>query len=122
MKNLLSGGEYLMAKQNKYTVSWSGKYPTFYLGEWTIKKNNDDVTYFLPTELRTRPAFTYGTYPVWEENPFTLVQQWAEDGYQIAEWIRINLYWLQLMADEDIDYATIYNAFHEKDFRTSRYL
>ena len=111
-----------MAKANKYKATWSGKQPCPYLGEWTITKNGEDITYFLPSNLRIVPAFTYGTYPVWEENPFTPVQQYAEDGFKIAEWIRFNLYWLQLMADEDIDYESIYNTFHASDFRTSRYL
>lgn len=108
--------------KNKFTVKWSGKYPMPYLGEWTIKKNGKDITYFLPTDKRTVPAFTYGEYPVWEENPYAEVQQFATDGYKMPEWIQRNRYWMQLMCDADEDYAAIYLAFHEFDFRTSRYM
>ena len=121
--NLLKDGDDNMAtSKNKFKVEWTGKYPRLYLGEWHIYKNGKLVDQFLPTNLRTIPAFTYGEYPVWEENPFASVQQFVTDGYEIPEWIQKNLFWLQLIADEDEDYRDIYLAFHEFDFRTSRYL
>lgn len=111
-----------MPAANKFKVEWTGKPPHLYLGEWKIYKNNEDITYFFPTDLRTMPAFTYGEYLVWEEAPFAAVQQFVTDGYPMPEWIMKNKYWLQLMVDDDQDYAKIYLAFHEFDFRTSTYL
>lgn len=107
---------------NKYKVEWTGSYPNPYLGEWKVYKNGNNITQFLPTDKRTIPAFTYGEYQVWEESQYATVTQFTTDGYKMPEWIRENLYWLQLMADTDADYAALYNAFHEFDFRTSRYI
>lgn len=108
--------------KNKFTATWTGRYPMLYLGEWKIKKNGKSIDQFFPTDLRTIPAFTYGEYPVWEESPYAAVQQFATDGYHMPEWIQKNRYWMQLMCDTDEDYASIYLAFHENDFRTSRYI
>lgn len=109
--------------QSKYKVEWTGECPCKYLGEWKIYKNNNDVTFLLPTALRNRPAYTYGEYPVWEEQPFdTYVQQYVTDGCHTPEWIQANLYWLVLVGDNPEDFLAIYNAFHEKDFRTSRWM
>lgn len=110
------------AKTNKFEAEWTGKYPRPYLGEWKLKKNGNDVSQFIPTNLKIMPMFTYGEYQVWEENPFAAVQQFATDGYAIPEWIQKNLYWLQLIADEDQDYASLFLAFHAQDFRTTRYI
>lgn len=109
-------------KKNKFKVEWTGKYPWLWKGEWHVYKNDKCVDQFVPTDKRIVPAFTYGEYPVWEENPYTPVQQFVTDGYAMPEWIMLNKYWLQLIADEDEDYAAIYLAFHEFDFRTSRYM
>lgn len=106
-------------KQNKYTVEWTGKPPRMWMGQWHIKKNGQSIDQFLPTDKRCVPAFTYGEYPVWEQMPFVPVQQFVTDGYRMPEWIQENMYWLQLMCDEDIDYQSIYLAFHEFDFRTT---
>lgn len=110
------------SKKNKFRAEWTGKFPAPYLGEWHLYKNNQLVDQFFPTDKRCIPAFTYGEYPVWEECKFAAVQQFATDGYKMPEWIQLNLYWLQLVCDEDEDYASVYLAFHEFDFRTSRYL
>lgn len=107
---------------NKFKAEWTGLPPRPYEGQWKLYKNGQDVTYFLPTDLRIMPSFTYGEYPVWEESPYAYVQQFVTDGYEVPEWIATNLYWLQLVADTDQDYANIYIAFHENDFRTSRYM
>lgn len=111
-----------MATKNKFKTTWSGKSPRLYIGEWKITKNGEDVTFFFPTNLRTRPAFTFGEYPVWEEEPYTSVQQYVTDGYLVPEWIQANMFWLQLIADTDDDYPAIYWAFHENDFRTSCFI
>lgn len=108
--------------KNKFTATWTGKFPTPYLGEWKVYKNKQEITQFLPTDKRTKPAYTFGEYAVWELSPFESVQQFATDGYKMPEWIRENLYWLQLMVDNDEDYALIYLAFHENDFRTTQYI
>lgn len=112
----------MATSKNKFTVEWTGKYPCLWLGEWHIKKNGKSIDQFFPTDKRCIPAFTFGEYPVWEESPFHPVQQFVTDGYAMPEWIQLNKYWLQLMVDDDEDYASIYLAFHEFDFRTSRYM
>ena len=109
-------------KTNKFEAEWTGKFPAPYLGQWKLKKNGKDVSQFIPTDLSVMPMYTYGEYPVWEENPYVAVQQFATDGYQMPEWIRKNLYWLQLVADEDEDYANLFLTFHSYDFRTTRFI
>lgn len=111
-----------MATVNRFKATWTGKPPRPYQGQWIVKKNDKDITFFLPTDLQVQPAFTYGEYAVWEENPYAAVQQFVTDGYNVPEWIERNKYWLQLMVDDDQDYQSLYLAFHENDFRTSRYL
>ena len=108
--------------KNKYQVIWTGKEPRYYLGEWKIKKNGRDVSQFIPTNFRIRPAYTWGEYPVIDTAPFQEIKSYVEDGYNTPEWIQHNLYWLQLIVDDEADYKTLYDMFHEKDFRTSRYL
>ncbi len=110
---------------NKYKAEWTGKYPWPYLGEWKLYKNGQDISFLIPTNLKTIPAFTYGEYPVWEERPFTngaYVQQYATDGFRIPEWIEENRTWLSLMIDTEKDFKSIFDAFHKQDFRTSRYI
>lgn len=109
-------------KLNKFEAIWTGKFPQPYMGEWRVKKNGKDITQFLPTSLRVMPAFTYGEYPVWETQPYVAVQQFATDGYAMPEWIMKNKVWLQLMCDADEDYASLYLAFHENDFRTTQFI
>ena len=107
---------------NKFKAEWTGKCPCPYLGEWKLYKNGNDVTYLVPTSFRYRPAYTYGEYPVWEECPYAYVQQFVTDGCEIPEWIQTNLYWLTLLSDNPEDYRNIYLAFHEFDFRTSKWM
>ena len=109
-------------KPNKYKAEWTGKEPCLYLGEWKLYKNNEDVTYLFPTALRHCPAYTYGEYPVWEECPYAYVQQYVTDGCQIPEWIQSNMYWLILVGDTPEDFKNVYLAFHESDFRTSKWM
>lgn len=110
------------SKPNVFKAEWTGKYPYLYVGEWKLYKNGKDVTFLFPTALRYCPAYTYGEYPVWEESPYSYVTQFATDGLQVPEWIQANLYWLPLVADNTDDFLAIYLAFHEFDFRTSRYI
>ena len=109
-------------KVSKYKAEWTGKYPYQYLGEWKLYRNNTDVSYLVPTCRRYCPAYTFGEYPVWEECPYAYVQQFAKDGLEIPEWIQANLYWLILVGDTGEDFKNIYLAFHEFDFRTSRWM
>lgn len=109
-------------KGNTFKTKWTGRFPRPYLGEWKLYKNGNDVSFFIPTNLRIMPAYTYGEYVVWEEDPRIMIHQYVTDGYYPAEWIRFNLFWLQLIADTDQDYMNLFNAFHENDFRTSRFL
>ncbi len=108
--------------QNKFKAEWTGKCPCKYTGEWKLYKNSEDVTYLFPTSLRNRPAYTFGEYPVWEECPYTYVQQYVEDGLNTPEWIQANLYWLTLVGDNAQDFKSIYDTFHESDFRTSKFM
>ena len=108
--------------KNKFKTEWTGKEPRLYLGEWKLYKNGNDISFMIPTEQRIIPAFTFGEYGVWEEQPFVYVHQYVTDGYRIPEWIQRNQEWLKLIVDTDMDYEYIYNAFHKNDFRTSRYM
>lgn len=108
--------------QNKFKAEWTGKCPCKYIGEWKLYKNCEDVTYLFPTALRNRPAYTFGEYPIWEECPYTYVQQYVEDGLNTPEWIQANLYWLTLVGDNAQDFKSIYDTFHESDFRTSKFM
>lgn len=114
-----------MAKKNTFRAEWSGKSPRPYIGDWKLYKNNEDITFMMPTDLRTLPAFTYGEYPVWEEYAyaeFAYVPQFVTDGYRVPEWIQENRTWLDLIVDDDMDYLYLYEAFHKNDFRTSNYI
>lgn len=110
------------SKMNKFKAEWTGKCPCPYKGEWKLYKNGEDITYMMPTVLRSRPAYTCGDYPVWEECPYACVQQYVRDGYATPEWIQTNLFWLKLICDSPEDYKNIYITFHESDFRTSRWM
>ena len=110
------------SRTNKFKAEWTGKCPCKYLGEWKLTKNGEDVTYLFPTNLRYCPAYTFGEYPVWEECPYTYVEQYVEDGLNTPEWIQANLYWLTLVGDNAQDFKSIYDTFHESDFRTSKFM
>ena len=49
-------------------------------------------------------------------------QQYVEDGLNTPEWIQANLYWLTLVGDNAQDFKSIYDTFHESDFRTSKFM
>ena len=103
--------------KSKYVTKWSGIYPDPYRGVWTLYKNGKDISHLIPTHLRAMPMYTYGEYPVYYLQPGHCIESYVCDGLHAPEWIRHNLYWLMLIADDDLELSSLYEAFHANDWR-----
>lgn len=111
------GGSHGDKTKTKYLTEWTGKYPDPYRGMWRLTKNGKDISNLIPTWLRCMPMYTYGEYPVYYMEPGMPIESFVCDGFKTPEWVRYNLYWINIIADDEAEFADIYEAFHANDWR-----
>ena len=102
---------------NEFRAEWSGRYPTLCFGEWSLYKNGEDISEYIPEELRDSHMNTAGDYSEW------YFDDWMEefgdygDGLSRDMWIRKNMEWLKQFCDTEEDFESVYETFNESDFR-----
>lgn len=104
---------------SKIIVKWSGKYPIYCLGEWTLIIDGVDCTECIPEDLRKIDMHTYGVYEGWylSDNGLFYIWEKHQNGFICNEWIDNNHYWLKNLPIEESEYPDVYKAFNENDFR-----
>lgn len=111
--------EYIKIDKNKFEVIWNGTDgSSLCVGEWKIYKNNEDVSYLIPEELRDIPMGTYGIYEEWEIGEDNL-EQWEEyeDGLVFEDWIKENDCWVSKICDNNEEKKELYDLINKVDFR-----
>lgn len=102
---------------NTYTAEQTGEYPTLCHGEWKLYRNGEDISSFIPEELRFSPMNCAGFYEEWEfDEHYQEIWNTYYDGFSMPHWIKENEYWLKNIGSE-IDYPLIFEAFLEDDWR-----
>lgn len=100
---------------NEYRAEWTGCYPTLCYGDWTLYKNEIEITEPIP--FQGNPANTHGFYSQWYFD-----EDWCEqfedyeDGLLCTEWCEENKDYLSKIAPSS-DWNKIYAAFQEFDWR-----
>lgn len=100
---------------NVYKAEWSGSYPCYCSGEWTLYINNKPCEIEIP--FQNSPANTEGNYQEWwfDEN-------WCEqfgsysDGMCCEEWCKEYQDYLSKIAPRE-DWEEIFEAFQDCDWR-----
>ena len=101
----------------RVTASWSGSYPCFCSGCWTLTVDGRDVSDLIPDELRNSPMDTFGTYKGWRFVNWLEEFFDYEDGLKLDDWIAENLYWLSNITTDPELHKDIFYAINECDFR-----
>jgi len=103
---------------NTFEAAWSGKFPNHCSGRWTLTMNGQNITCFVPKEMRTEPMGTFGSYlrcgldENWEEYAVEY-----EDGMRKEDWIKKNHEWMSHISPRPEDWDSIYEAFNKEDWR-----
>lgn len=103
---------------NKFRAEWSGGYPALCLGEWSLYKNDEDISEYIPEDLRDSHMNTAGVYSEWYFG-----DDWIEEfsdyhsGLDCDGWIEENIEWLKQFCDTEEDFKSVYEAFNKSDFR-----
>ena len=102
---------------NKFRAEWSGSYPTLCFGEWRLYKNGEDISEYIPEELRDSHMNTKGVYSEWYfdggiEDFFNY-----GDGLSCGIWIEKNMDWLKRFCDTEEDFESVFMQFNKSDFR-----
>lgn len=98
-------------------AKWSGSYPALCHGEWSLSLNGEDVSGFIPEELKTSPMGTVGVYEKWHFENWSAIFESYEDGLDCDEWINENQYWLDRITTDAKTQKEIFYAIEEEDFR-----
>ena len=115
IQSLAKGGNEMA---NKFQAEWSGSFPTLCYGEWSLYKNGEDISEYIPEGLRTSHMNTEGIYSRWHFN-----SDWIEEFYEYKDgiscdiWIKENMEWLKKFCDTEEDFESVYRAFNKSDFR-----
>lgn len=99
----------------KYRAEWSGSYPCLCHGEWTLFK--DDVEITIPIPFQGSPANTYNVYSEWRFDD-DWSEDWDdyEDGELCDDWCLANHDYLSMIAPKE-DWPDIFAAFQANDWR-----
>lgn len=102
---------------NTYTTEWTGEFPVLCHGEWKLYKNEEDISYLIPEDLKYDCMDCYGEYEEWEFDDEGQ-EHWNTyvDGYSETRWIKENKYWIKDIGPET-DYPSIFKAFQKQDWR-----
>lgn len=98
-------------------AEWNGRYPCLCHGKWSLIINDEDVSLYIPDELRCSPMNTFGTYQSWHFENWIEVFEDYQDGLKMDEWIEKNTYWLHRITKDEKILQEIYDAIQEEDFR-----
>jgi len=110
--------EYYEEKEAKgVKAKWSGSYPALCHGEWYLSVSGEDVSGFIPQELKNSPMWTAGTYYAWHFENWLEVFEPYEDGLDCDEWINENKDWLGRITTDSKTQKEIFYAIQEEDFR-----
>ena len=104
-------------EEGKIIAKWSGRYPTLCYGEWSISVNGEDVSGFIPEELKTSPMGTEGVYRRWRFKNWEETNEAYVDGFDCPEWINENKYWLDRITTDAKIQEKIFYAIQQEDFR-----
>lgn len=102
---------------NEFRAEWSGSYPALCFGEWSLYKNDKDISKYIPKDLRESHMNTAGVYSEWH------FVDWMEEfsdyhsGLGCDDWIQENMEWLRQFCDTEEDFERVYMAFKKSDFR-----
>lgn len=103
---------------NKFRAEWSGSYPARCIGEWSLYKNDKDISEYIPEDLRDSHMNTEGVYSEWYFG-----DDWIEEfsdyhaGMDCDVWIKANMEWLKQFCETEEDFVNVYEAFNKSDFR-----
>ena len=101
----------------EWIAEWSGDYPNLCRGEWTLTRDGEDFSDYIPFR-ENACASTFGTYEEWSFDD-NWSEQWTdyEAGLELDEWCEQNADWLSQIADES-EWEDIFLAFQEKGWRS----
>jgi len=100
----------------EFKANWSGTFPCRCKGEWTLFADGEDITRFIPEEMRYGPMYTYGVYDSWHfENRMEVFDYYAA-GLECDEWIKDNEEWLSKFATRE-EMPLVFEAFQAEDWR-----
>lgn len=100
-----------------FEVEWTGRYPSLCYGEWKISKNGEDVSHFIPEDLRHSSMGTFGTYQRWHFEAWLEVFDSYEDGLTANHWINRNFSWICKFCRSKAEMKELYQAINKKDWR-----
>ena len=117
MKKSGKSGERSKKMINEFRAEWSGRYPALCFGEWSLYKNDEDISEYIPEDLRDSHMNTAGVYSEWHFVDWIEEFSDYEDGMGCHDWIAANKGWLDQFCDTEIDFENVYWAFNASDFR-----
>ena len=98
-------------------VKWTGKYPCLCSGEWKLYIDGNDMSDFIPEDLRRSDMGTFGTYSSWHFEDWMEVFEDYQDGMNCDEWIEANKDWLDKISKDVKDQQDLFYAFQSQDWR-----
>lgn len=103
---------------NEFRAEWSGRYPSLCVGEWRLYKNGEDISEYIPEDLRDSHMNTKGVYPDWYFDDDWIEDVYDyEDGMSCNDWIEETMDWLKQFCDTEEDFKSVYETFNKSDFR-----
>ena len=102
---------------NTYLAKWSGAWPCLCHGEWSLYKNNEDISYMIPYELKSNDMNTFGEYETWHFEDWEEVWESYEDGLDCDEWLKENKSWISRITNSEIEQEEIFKTFQKEGFR-----
>lgn len=99
-------------------ATWTGNSPCLCHGEWILVINGNDVSNYIPDELKNSPMNTYGEFDKWRFNEDNLEEWYTEtSGLKAEEWISVNDTWLQKITENHSEKIKIFEAINASDWR-----
>ena len=103
---------------SKYKAFWSGQRPALCSGEWLLLKDNVEMSFLIPEEIRQVSMDTYNVYEKWNiGEDLSIYYTKYTDGLTCDDWIKKNLYWLENITNNRKEQEEIYLTFRDNDFR-----
>jgi hypothetical protein len=107
----------------KIETEWTGSYPNLCSGSWLITIDGENLP--IPDDKINNDMNTYGIYSSWHFEDWSEVFEDYGDGLECSAWIDENKTWIKQslisigINPEEFDYAALYAAIQEKDWRSN---
>ena len=100
-----------------FRAIWSGAYPNLCSGSWMLFRDDTDISYLIPEEMRKSPMNTFGVYQSWTfDESYSEQFEDYEDGLKCEEWAKANP-WVAKIVNSPDELEDLFLAFQEQDWR-----